>query len=211
MPETKERKSHVWEKHPDNWYVEPSWCVERLFDAVSFFGTIHDPCCGLGTIPLVARRAGFKTTASDIVDRALTKPVGVGLPTKFSITRYQDDHRMHDNIVCNPPFDDINETPLPFVQWALAHTRDKVALLVPFKWFAGDKRSRVLETLPLGRVLMLTPRPSMPPGPALLDMWSRGEEPKGGREDFAWAIFGDNYDTEGDQQPPEFGWLHRDD
>lgn len=211
MPKKRERKSHVWQKHPDNWYVEERWCVEALFREVSFEGTIHDPCCGMGTIPLVAIANKHRATGSDVADRWLGGYIGS--IHDFKIKRYQDDTRTHDNIVCNPPFDDINKPPLPFLQWALDHVAywGVVALLVPFKWFGGDKRSRILETMPLARVLILTPRPSMPPGDALLDMWACGEEPGGGREDFAWVIFDRHHtNADGDDMPPEIGWIHRD-
>jgi hypothetical protein len=197
------RKAHIWAKHPDNWYVEEQWCSTRLFETVRFDGEVHDPCCGMGYIPLAALKAGYHFTASDIEDRTHTHN-----DWWFTKTRYQDDERMHDNIVTNPPFDDINKKPWPFIEWALSHVRYRVALLVPFKWLAGDARSRLLETKPITRILVLTPRPSMPPGNVLLAMRERGEKPSGGKEDFAWVIF----------EPisvnrvvrPEFGWLHRD-
>lgn len=205
MPK-KERKSHVWSKHPDNWYVEEPWCAERLFNRIGFAGTIHDPCCGMGTIPRAARKAGYHVTGSDIANRAFaTHHTDPG----FKIVRYQDDRRIHDNIITNPPFDDVNKCPWPFIRWALTHVHHQVALLVPFKWFSGDKRSRLLETLPLTAIYVLTPRPSMPPGDALLEMRKRGEEPGGGKEDFAWAIFHPSGRKMGSTRPL-LGWIHRD-
>lgn len=207
MGKLRPRQASVWQKHPDNWYVEEPWCPKRLFEEIRFQGAVHDPCCGQGTIVYAAAFAGYPFSCSDIANRWTKAPDG------FSITRYQDDTRMHDNIVTNPPFDDVNkgetrETMPPFLTWALSHARNQVALLVPFKWFAGDARSRLLETTPLSRILVLTPRPSMPPGDALLDMLAHGEEPGGGKEDFAWAIF--DLQNRDYLYGPRFGWLHRD-
>jgi hypothetical protein len=197
--ERRRLKAHIWAKHKDNWYVEPSWTVDALFRDVSFDGEIHDPCCGKGTIPDAAVNAGYVITCADVVDRGASKWWGPA----FERIDYQNDERMYDNIVTNPPFDFINKPPLPFVQWAVAHARRKAALLVPFKWFGGDKRSRILENLPLSKILILTPRPSMPPGEVI----QNGEKPGGGKEDFAWAIF----DCRGlERRKPTIGWLHRD-
>jgi hypothetical protein len=41
-------------------------------------------------------------------------------------------------------------------------------MLLPATWLQGDKRSRWLETTALARVLFITPRPSMPPGAAVM-------------------------------------------
>jgi hypothetical protein len=52
-----------------DFYIEPEWCSERLFAVEQFTGAIWDPCCGIGRIVEAARRAGYPTIASDIVDR----------------------------------------------------------------------------------------------------------------------------------------------
>ena len=58
-----------------------------------------------------------------------------------------------------------------------------------------------LQALPLRRIWLLTPRPSMPPGSVIL----RGEKPGGGKMDFCWIVFEQGYEGR-----PEIGWLHRD-
>jgi hypothetical protein len=55
--------------------------------------------------------------------------------------------------------------------------------------------------LPLAKIYLLTPRPSMPPG----DMIARGEKPGGGKTDFCWLVFDRTYIG-----PPTLRWLHRD-
>jgi hypothetical protein len=54
----RERKSHLWARDPDDWYVEPRWCDDALFAAIKFEGAIVDPCCGLGRILDAAKDAG---------------------------------------------------------------------------------------------------------------------------------------------------------
>jgi hypothetical protein len=56
--------------------------------------------------------------------------------------------------------------------------------------------------LPLWRIWLLTPRPSMPPGELLL---RGGIRPKGGKTDYCWALF-----ERGFEGAPAIGWLHRD-
>ena len=63
------------------------------------------------------------------------------------------------------------------------------------------ERGARLEPLPLAKIYLLTPRPSMPPGEVI----ARGERPGGGRMDFAWLVF-----NHGHSGPPELRWLHRD-
>src|SRR5215467_11482944 len=85
---------YVRDEH--DYYVEPAWCVEVLFDRVTFTGPIHDPCCGRGTIPAVASQHGYRTSGADLVNHT-----GVG------VCREQDfltDECKYANIVTNPPY-----------------------------------------------------------------------------------------------------------
>jgi hypothetical protein len=88
------RQSHIWEREANEHYVEPAWCSERLFQAEEFRGAIHDPCCGFGTIPESARRAGLIATASDLVDRGYAE---------CRIENFFDVDDVFGNIVGNPP------------------------------------------------------------------------------------------------------------
>jgi hypothetical protein len=114
----RERRSRIWDRETNEHYVEPAWCSERLFQVEEFRGTVHDPCCGFGTIPEAARRAGLTASAADLVDRGYS---GARIEDFFgSIER-------RDNIVCNPPF---NVAPR-FVQHALKVTLAKIAIVFP--------------------------------------------------------------------------------
>lgn len=181
------RKVHTWDRDPHDFYVDPIWCSERLFEEESFIGPVWDPACGTGRIVAAARAAGLSAIGTDIVARGFPGAEVVDfLTTKGSI----------DNIVTNPPF----KLAQKFVEHALRSVSRKAAFLLPLGWLNGDKRSRWLEDLPLQTVLIITPRPSMPPG----ELVAADIKPQNGRQDFAWYIFAQGYDGK-----PELGWLRR--
>jgi hypothetical protein len=89
------RRSHIFDRDDDDFYVEPAWCSERLFAVEPFAGLIWDPAAGSGTIPRAARAAGLSNFASDIADR------GCGLRQDFLIAPAPAEAF---NVVTNPPF-----------------------------------------------------------------------------------------------------------
>lgn len=185
----RKRDSHLWARDPQDWYVEPEWCSERLFDVEPFEGPVLDPACGMGRIVQAARRAGHSALGTDLIARTDGAAV-VNFLTAYPFGNW-------DNIVCNPPFRIAEK----FVRRALELTPRKVAMLLPAAWVQGDKRSRWLETTPLARVLFIAPRPSMPPGAVI----AAGEKPGNGTTDFAWFIW-----LRGYRGAPALGWLRRD-
>jgi hypothetical protein len=190
------KASHIWERDPLDYYTEPHWCSERLFAEESFQGTIVDPCCGMGRIYFSAKKAGYPAIGCDIVKR-------MEGTNEIDFMAAQGG-RTWDNIVSNPPFtlcDRTKDRPRSLVDIALERTRQKCALLMPTLWMQADERSRWLETTPLYKVLLLTPRPSMPPGRVI----EAGEKPGGGRQDFAWFVW-----LKGYKGPAQVGWLRRD-
>jgi hypothetical protein len=54
------RAKHQQELVPLSWYWEPPEVTERLLEEITFRGPIHDPCCGSGRIPIVARKFGYE-------------------------------------------------------------------------------------------------------------------------------------------------------
>jgi hypothetical protein len=157
-----------FDRDGDDWYVEPEWCVEILKPRVPFIGKIHDPCCGMGTIPKV-----LCGTGSDIVDR------GYGYPQRDFLS----DETVYDNIVTNPPYGIAQQ----IIEHALKTTKRRVAALVQVKFLASQKRHRLFTRDETERVIMLSRRPSMPPGRLLLE---HGEEIRGnGSLDFCWVIW----------------------
>ena len=155
------------------WYVEPEWVADDLFKKVKFSGKIHDPCCGLGTIPGAARRAGYTASGSDIADR------GEGYP----VTNYEQDPKTYDNIVTNPPY----KQTVRIFEWASLHTSSpgKIAMIVPIGFLCSQSRFhlwRWVET-----VIIYSRRPSMPPGEILEAL---GEScRKGGSTDYCWIVW----------------------
>jgi hypothetical protein len=202
---TRPLNASIWERHPEDWYVEQEWVSARLFEQEHFAGDVVDPACGMGRIAWAAAQAGLNTVGADLVDRspsAYARPVGL-CPTfhvdDFLSENWGSPHwwARPTNIVSNPPFKHAEA----FVTKALQVASGKVAMLLPSKWMHGDKRSRWLEQTPLLKVLHITPRPSMPPGPVI----EAGVAPGGGKEDFAWFIWLQGYDGNA-----RAGWLRRD-
>ena len=182
----KSRSSFVWKRHTDDWYKEPEWCSSRLFDALFFFGAVHDPACGTGSIVKAAREHGHRATGADIVDR------GAGFPVQDFLTSSIE---KFDNIVCNPPFGLLRE----FTERALRLARNTVCILAPV---ARLNAARWLQSSGhLCQILLLTPRPSMPPGEVVLG----GGKVGGGKADYCWLEFDKGYQGE-----PFVNWLHRD-
>jgi hypothetical protein len=177
--------ARIWPRSEAEWYVEPSWCSERLFAVEEFSGTIYDPACGMGRIPLAAMRAGLRALGSDMVNRGWDST-----PQNFFLHRTR-----HPNIVTNPPFDIAPE----FAQHALQIATRKVAIIFPTARL--NAAHHWLSSAPLVRIWLLTPRPSMPPGDYIL----AGKKPGGGKMDFCWLVFEHGYDGE-----PKARWLHRD-
>jgi len=181
----KPRNSHVWDRQATDWYVEPEWCSERLFDEEEFDGAIHDPAAGMGRIVMAAHKHGYSAIGTDIHPRTR-------IVQKADF--FKCDHDM-TNTVTNPPFKLAQE----FALRALHHTRRKVAVIFPV---ARLNAAHWLDGSPLERIWLLTPRPSMPPGESILN----NIKPGGGKVDFCWLVFNKQKHV---VRRPELRWLHR--
>lgn len=169
-----------------DWYVEPPFAVECLIRAVQFSGVIWDPCCGGGNIPKVLRAAGYEhVIASDIVDR--------GFDNAFTHDFFSSEPLsiQADCIVSNPPYAEL----VPFIERALAVTTRAVAVLTGIRFLASQERYWLFKTAPVKQVLILSKRPSMPPG---------GSDVKasGGQHDYCWIVFEHGY-----KGPPRIDWV----
>jgi len=172
------RNSHIFARARNDLYVEPFWCSARLFDVETFPEPVWDPCAGTGTIVESACAAGLRYAASDISTGRdfLIEPALI--PPPFSV-------------VTNPPYALARE----IVERAIELGAIKVAFLFPVA--RTNAAWRWLESLPLARLYLLTPRPSVPPITA--------KKVGGGRVDFCWLVLDRRH-----KGPPTFGWLHRD-
>ena len=203
----KARRSHIFEREKYDHYCEPHWVSERLF-AVEDFGpkgsTILDPCAGWCRIPEATFAASYMAIASDVVDRVgpSGRVDGLGFVHRVRLLDILEPHddqsikwwRQAKSIVSNPPFDQIYDV----AHRCVALAEYKVALICPVRRLNA---ARWLEGLPLRRIWLLTPRPSMPSGAHILE----GGHVGGGTVDFCWLIFEKGY-----QGHAEIRWLHRD-
>lgn len=197
------RQSHIFERQAEDWYCEPAWCWQRLFERKGFAPgmTVLDPACGLGTCVEAAHAAGMQALGSDIVPRWEAMPDRRGtywladFLAAFPV-RLGDAWEFPDIIASNPPFKDAEA----FATLALQRAQSMVCLLLPSKWAQGERRARWLATTPLQRILYLCPRPSMPPGEVIV----AGGKPGNGTVDFSIFVWLRGYDGE-----PQVGWLHR--
>ena len=189
---------HIFEREPHGHYVEPEWCSARLFEAESFGAPgarVLDPACGWGRILRAAKAAGYSPVGSDIVDRLDRQ----GLEhVAFHVCDFLEGSPVRSawSIVSNPPFDHVEE----FCRRALEIAVFKVAMIFLLRRLPA---ARWLRHLPLESILLLTPRPSMPPGAWIAD----GNNPGGGSQDFVWLIFNKQSTATGS---PRLRWLCRD-
>lgn len=167
---------------PFDWYVEPRWTVEALFDMHPMLGTVGDPCCGLGTIPDVARRRGHSVVACDLVDR--------GYPLLHATADFLTDasaFQYVDNLVFNPPYSYRPAIAEAFARRALDLKPATVAIIVPVTWLTGEVRFRLFSEHTPSRILYFSERPSMPPGNRIADLGKRAF--RGGRIAYCWVIW----------------------
>lgn len=170
------RAAFAQARNDHDWYVEPASCVHQLFDAVQFEGTIHDPCCGKGTIPNVASERGYHASGSDIVDRGYRGKGGFDWDGAYN---FFYDPTMRDNIVSNPPYKLAEE----MFAHACRHAALKVAFVLRISFLAGQKRrDRLFKQYRPSEVIVLSQRPSMPPG-------GTGVPAKGGTADYVWLVW----------------------
>ena len=78
----------------------------------------------------------------------------------------------------NPPYNLAHR----FVLRALTLARQKVAIISRLDFLASQKRYELFKGTPVSRVLVLSTRPSMPPGGTDIPA-------KGGQHDYCWIIW----------------------
>lgn len=190
----RKRDSHLWARHPEDYYIEPYWVSDELFKAELFAGTVWDPACGSGRILMMATKHGYDIIATDLVDRGF--PHTRVMDFRNSKGGHANGMELLCDIVSNPPFGIARA----FAERALEIKPHKVALMLPVGWVLGQERSLWLEKTPLKAVYFICPRPSMPPGPVI----EAGVSPGNGTSDFAWYVW-----ETGHMSPPEVRWIRR--
>jgi hypothetical protein len=187
-------KASDYTRAADDWYVEPRWCVEMLADALPMAdgSYVWDPCAGGGTIPGVfAERLGgaHRVIATDIVDRGCQNfaeewdATGWGTPAAVA-------PGMRINIVTNPPFKLAEK----IARRALALADYRVAILQQLSFLASRGRQALFAEFPPSEILILSHRPSMPPGTAIAELGDKAF--RGGTTDFCWVVWTKPHDRE---------------
>ncbi len=184
-------KVTAYDRALHDWYVEPRWCVEQLADAVDFeTGTIiWDPCCGGGTVVDAFQAKGYVAAGSDIVDRGCSRFLGVHDALSAS---YPVELAGASNVsaVVNPPFKIAEQ----IVRHLLSKPLRRVAVLQQLSFLASAARYRLFTEFPPSDVLILSRRPSMPPGAMISEMGAKAF--KGGTTDFCWIVWTKPHDRE---------------
>jgi hypothetical protein len=177
-------RSSGYDRHTDDWYVEPARAICALLDVETFSGAIWDPACGGGNIPEACKARGYQTFATDLVDRGY----GEG-GVDFLATDWQN---APPNVVSNPPFG----IAVQFVRRALTFATGKVCVLQRTTWLEGERRYQELFARgTLARLWQFRSRISMPPGDAAV-------KAQGGAVAFAWYVFQRDH-----RGAPTIGWL----
>ena len=151
----------------------------------------------MGAIPRAAQAAGYSPIGADLVDRRGDQGAFTDYQL-FRVCNFLKDSPVRSawSVVSNPPFHLIQE----FCERAFDIALYKVAMLTPLRRLPA---ARWLQELPLESVLILSPRPSMPPASWI----TAGNVPAGGSQDFCWLIFNKQATTTGS---PRLRWLCRD-
>ena len=184
----------TYDRESDDWYVEPRWSVDLLLDHVDFSPGAYDPACGLGTIPEALKARGLESAGSDITDRS---------QGRYRVRDFLGPVSRPDwwpNIITNPPYAKC----VQFIERGLHELRPggRMALLVPLKFLASQQRYELLSGAETEQVLVLSKRPSIPPGRLLVE---KGEAVRrGGSVDFCWLVFRKGGSGSG---PPSILWL----
>ena len=172
-----------YDRASQNWYQEPPQCAQVLLNEVPFAGGVHDPCCGKGTIVGVVQSRGIEATGADIEDR---------VNGRFPRRDFFADGGRYPNIVFNPPNDKRRGINMLAARLIL-HGLDRVpygglvAALVTSNFLWSQGRYVLFARPEMELVLILSERPSVPPG-EFLELYGEGER-KGGSLDFAWLVF----------------------
>jgi hypothetical protein len=181
----------VFDRADDEWYVEPIWASDALFEVESFDGGIWDPACGGGNIFAAAVAHGhMDVVGTDIVQRW---SVAWSVLDFFNCTNLRA-----QNIVTNPPFGRAILAE-KFIRHAISLKPRKLAVFVGSRFLFGKARAAGLfAEFPPARIWLITPRPSCPPGEYL----AAGNKAGGGTADYCWMVWEPLVGGE-----PVLGWL----
>jgi hypothetical protein len=136
-----------------DFYCEPDWVADALFRQPLPWGPVHDLCVGHGTIVNATLHSRLKACGADIGNRA---------GGRFLTLAFLADKTICANLVTNLSYRLANAI--------LAHAVDQVppngclAVLVPIGFRASQGRHTLFAHARCELVLVLSRRPSLPPG-----------------------------------------------
>lgn len=179
-------RSQKWERSDYDWYVEPEWVVDQLFDQALGENltanpkVVYDPFCGGGNILDVAKRRGFQTRGSDLVDRGARK----NHPwSKLNFLTMKEKPNDHDYwLITNPPYSYERNICETAITKALDLKFKVAAFVVPIAFLCGQRRYGFFTERPPAQILFCSQRPTMPPGKLNLSG-------KGGMQDYVWIVY----------------------
>ena len=147
------RSDQAEERDPADFYPTPSFVTLSIADFEALNGGVWDPCCGDGELLLALKhRYGPALTyvASDLYDH------GCGV-TRRDFLNFAGKRDLVDNLITNPPFDQINQM-LPI---AYACARHKLLLFARLAILEGQTRYRILSQMQPSRIYVYTERITM--------------------------------------------------
>ena len=188
-------------RHPLDWYVDQGWETVQLVHAIGFAEelagneAVWDPACGYGHIGAALEEWGFggRIYLSDVVENVAYDDFGQRprfFPADFLELTAAPDGPC--SIICNPPYSYKKGIAEAFVRQALRLASEsggrRVCMLLPIKWLASQARFALfMRDHPPTAVLVLTQRPSMPPGDRIHLMGKRAY--RGGVIDYCWIVW----------------------
>jgi hypothetical protein len=173
-------------------YVENPWAVDLALTAVTrqaealgidrLEGAVHDPCCGVGTIPSRCLERGFPATGSDRFDYGFGDVIDM-----FDLTG------PYDNIMSNLPYGDRipdGRKLLERVEHCLKLARRQTILILPITFHESRQRNLFFRNYPYEWWAPCSDRPAMPP-PVLDGERDRHgaiiqPDNKGGKAPYGW-------------------------
>ena len=181
-----------------DYYTEPAWASELLAGRERFMGLVYDPACGSGNICKTFAARGHEVLGTDLAE---DRPYGQGGVDFLDESWWPS---FIDNIVCNPPYGGAKVAE-EFCRKALLLAKNKVCMFLPVAYLASSGRHDFF-TNPLTqpqRILVLSNRPSCPPG-AKLEVGDIKQA--GGKTDYMWVVWTTKHAT----KPTEIHWLSKD-
>jgi len=173
-----------------DWYVEPSWIWRSLPDCLPadlwsevVGNVIWDPWCGQETVATSLKLSGVPEghiISTDLVARGPNAPPPAMTGLDW-LGKVRDDFTIEGSVIGNPPYGNCIE----HITRAIERATILVATVVRLDFLASQARYKVFKEHPPYMVIVLSKRPSMPPGEKLLE----GTKAAGGQHDYCIMVW----------------------